>query len=72
MFEDLISEKRAPKTSSVGVNWCPNCKGSVFDVVDGVFIPGGFVEISVCKKCGTRRKVTYDVDLNIVNLQYGS
>jgi len=73
MFEDLIPDKKKSlKKTITDHEQCPSCGSTDVDSVDGLFIPNGYVETVLCRRCGIKWTITYDVDLNIVNIQHGS
>jgi len=72
MFEDLIPESKKIPKELKSYERCPYCNSDSIDSTDGLFIPNGYVETVVCKICGFKWLVTYDVDLNVVKIQHGS
>ena len=70
MFEDLIPDTKKPLITNH--EQCPKCTSADVSNVSGWFIPNGYVETVICNKCKSTWVITYDVDLNIVNIQHGS
>jgi len=73
MFEDIIQDnKKLLKKQITDHGQCPSCGGTDMKNLDGIFVPNGYVETAYCNQCGIKWVITYDVDLNIVNIQHGS
>ena len=72
MFEDLIPDAKKPTKTITDHEQCPNCNSTDVSNVSGQFVPSGYVETIICNKCRSTWHITYDQDLNIVNIQHGS
>ena len=72
MFEDLIQDNKKLKKTITDHGQCPSCGGTNVDSIEGTFVPNGYMETAFCKTCSVKWIITYDVDLNIVNIQHGS
>lgn len=75
MFEDIVRDVEKIKRSfgvNIDVEVCPYCRSTRVDTIDGIFVRGGlFTQVMQCIVCKEKWSVTYDADLNIIEVKMG-
>ncbi len=75
MFEDIFRDTKKIKKDfkdMLDIEICPDCRSTKVDFIDGIFIRGGlFIQTMACVVCQVRWSVTYDADLNIIEVKIG-
>lgn len=76
MFKDLIKNVEQAKKNlkqRVGTEMCVACRSTKVTIVDGVFVRGGlYIQTMMCVVCKTVWIITYDSDLNIIEVKIGA
>ena len=75
MFEDIVRGVEKIKQdfkSVIDIEICPACRSTKVDPVDGIFVRGGlYIQVMQCVVCKEKWSVTYDADLNIIEVKTG-
>jgi len=75
MFEDIVQDVGSIKKSVqslLDVETCPSCRSTKVNPIDGVFIRAGlYIQVIQCVVCKEKWSVTYDADLNIIEVKIG-
>ena len=73
MFEDLIEQAKKNFKHRVGTELCVACRSTKVNIIDGIFVRGGlYTQTMVCVVCKTVWTITYDSDLNIIEVKIGA
>ncbi len=73
MFEDLIEQAKKNLKQRVGTEMCVACRSTKVVMVDGVFVRSGlYIQTMMCVVCKTVWTITYDSDLNIIDIKIGA
>jgi len=71
MFDDIVTDKKLIKKISLD-EACPYCRSTKVDSLDGVFVRAGlYVHTVQCVVCKEKWSLTYDSDLNIIEVILG-
>lgn len=75
MFEDLVRNTAKIKRdfkATIDIEICPDCRSTKVEPIDGIFVRGGlFIQTMMCIVCKVKWSVTYDADLNIIEVKIG-
>ncbi len=75
-FDDIVRDTGEIKRNFkivIDIEICPVCRSTKVDAIDGIFVRGGmFTQIMQCVVCKEKWSVTYDADLNIIEIKIGA
>ena len=75
VYKDLIKDAEQAEENlkqKVGTGMCVACRSTKVVVVDGIFVRGGlYIQTMTCVVCKTVWTITYDSDLNRIEIKIG-